>query len=59
MFDYQKIRQEVEAYVDYSDYDFSIEGIMQDLRDRYEDLASIDDIDADEWNEILEKNDLY
>lgn len=54
MFDYRKIEQQVKDYAGEFVEDFDLEGIMDELRDM--DVESIDDVDPDEFNEILERH---
>ena len=56
MFDYERVEQEITDYCgDYAD-DFDIQAIVEDL---YHMLAmSIDDVDSDNFIEILQRHDL-
>lgn len=56
MFDYRKIEREVIDYLSGWDNGFDIDGIISDLRDM--DIVSIDEIDPDEFTEILQCNEL-
>lgn len=56
MFDYERIEQEVVNYCgDYAD-DFDIQAIVEDVRDMG--AMSIDDVDYDDFIDILQRHDL-
>ena len=57
MFDYATIKNQVTDYVSEYEQDYDIDGIMDELRERYGWAATIDDIDQDEFVSIVESYD--
>ena len=58
MFDERAIREEVEDYLGEFAGDFDVDAIVDDLRGIEPDVSSIDDLDGDEWTEMVQRHDL-
>lgn len=56
----QTITDQVRTYLEAGEHgdDYDIDGIVEEIGDRHGyDVASIDEIDGAEWNEILQRHD--
>lgn len=58
MFDYATIKQQVIDYISEYEQDFDIDAIMDELRDVEPEIASIDDLDQDDFTAIVERHDV-
>lgn len=60
MFDYKQVEQDVVSYCGDCVEDYDINGIVLDLRYMYwnRDVYSLDDIDHEDFMEILQRHDL-
>ncbi len=62
MFDYRNIEREVKDWIAYQPEefadDFDVDGIMDELRDIEPEISSIDDIDPDDWMDIIARHDV-
>lgn len=56
MFDYRKIRQQVEDYVGEFAGDFDLEGVMDELRAIDPDVQSVDDVE--DLDAVLQRHDV-
>lgn len=54
----QNLTNQILDYLGTYASDYSINGIIEDIFEQYPDIESIDDIDADEFTEILKGREL-
>ena len=54
----QELTEQIRDYLGTWASDYSIDGIVGDILERYPDIRSIDDIDADDFTEILKGREL-
>lgn len=54
--DYSRIQGEVLDYVSGLDEDFDIDAIIEDIREEAPDASTIDDIDPDTFQSIIQSN---
>lgn len=54
--EYSRIQGEVLDYVSGWDEEFDIDAIMEDIRDAAPDASTIDDIDPDTFQSIIQSN---
>lgn len=54
--EYSRIRGEVLDYVSGWDEDFDIDAVMEDIREEAPDASTIDDIDPDTFQSIIQSN---
>lgn len=54
--EHSRIQGEVLDYVSGWDEDFDIDGIMEDIREEAPDASTIDDIDPDAFQSIIQSN---
>ena len=54
--EYSRIQGEVLDYVSGWDEDFDIDSIMEDIREAAPNASTIDDIDPDTFNSIIQSN---
>ena len=61
MFDYERIRDEVESYLEGWRQYYDVPEIMAELREYTADdggcIRSLDDVEPDDWAEILQRHD--
>ena len=58
MFDYATIKQQVTDYVSEHEQDYDLDGIMDELRERYDWITDVDDVDQDDFLDIIERHDV-
>lgn len=58
MFDYATIKQQVTDYVSEHEQDYDLDGIMDELRERYDWITDMDDVDQDDFLDIIERHDV-
>lgn len=58
MFDYATIKQQVTDYVIEHEQDYDLDGIMDELRERYDWITDVDDVDQDDFLDIIERHDV-
>lgn len=58
MFDYATIKQQVTDYVSEHERDYDLDGIMDELRERYDWITDVDDVDQDDFLDIIERHDV-
>lgn len=58
MFDYATIKQQVTDYVSEYEQDYDLDGIMDELRERYDWITDVDDVDQDDFLDIIERHDV-
>lgn len=58
MFDYATIKQQVADYVSEHEQDYDLDGIMDELRERYDWITDVDDVDQDDFLDIIERHDV-
>ncbi len=59
MFDYAKIRDQVTDYLTAEfENGFDVDAIMDELRDIEPEIQGIDDVDADDFTDILQRHEI-
>lgn len=58
MFDYATIKQQVTDYVSEHEQDYDLDGIMDELRERYDWITDVDNVDQDDFLDIIERHDV-
>lgn len=58
MFDYATIKRQVTDYVSEHEQDYDLDGIMDELRERYDWITDVDNVDQDDFLDIIERHDV-